>query len=85
MAKTTTAPNTETETIRDPMDDKIVLTLPRATGKEESELFVGLNGKGYRIKKGVPVSVPRPVYDIVMESELARRKQEEFREARRAR
>lgn len=68
-----------------PMTDLRTVLLPRPTGKEESELFVALNGKGYRIRKGVPVSVPRPVYDIVMESERNKRRQDEFRDSRRAR
>ena len=53
----------------DPMQDKVSITLPRATGSEEDTLFVGLNGKGYNIKRGVPVMVPRPVAAIIRERE----------------
>lgn len=52
----------------DPMSEMTTVYLPRATGKEENFIFVGLNGKGYTIMKGVPVQVPRPVADILNES-----------------
>lgn len=61
----------------DRMKELVTVTLPRATGREEDTLFVGLNGKGYNIKKGVPVRVPRPVYEILVES----RRQDERRAA----
>lgn len=53
----------------DPMKDYVTITLPRATGREEDFVFVSLNGKGYTIKKGTPVRVPRPVYANLRESE----------------
>lgn len=58
--------------------DYVTVTLPRATGKEENFIFVGLNGKGYTVMRGVPVRVPRPVYDILMESQARQRRQAEF-------
>lgn len=60
---------TENTAPYDPMKDLVRVQLPRATGREEDTLFVGLNGKGYNIKRGVAVNVPRPVYDILMERE----------------
>lgn len=58
--------------------DTIPVTLPRATGREEDFVFVGLNGKGYTIRRGVTVQVPRPVYDILTESQRQRQRQQEF-------
>lgn len=55
--------------------------LPRATGREENFVFVGLNGKGYQILRGQTVRVPEPVYRILMDAELARGRQERFMEA----
>ena len=52
-------------------NDYTTVTLPRATGKEENFVFVGLNGKGWRILRGVPVRVPRPVAQILAESLLS--------------
>ena len=53
----------------DPMKDLVEVYLPPPTGKEEKEQFVGLNGQGYQIRKGQRVRVPRPVADIINESE----------------
>lgn len=59
-------------------DDTITVTLPRATGKEEDFVFVGLNGKGYTIRRGVTVRVPRPVYEILAESQRQQQRQQDF-------
>ena len=59
-------------------NDYVSVTLPRATGKEEDFVFVGLNGKGYTIRRGVTVQVPRPVYEILAESQRQIQRQEEF-------
>lgn len=58
--------------------DYVTVTLPRATGKEEDLVFVGLNGKGYTIRRGVTVKVPRPVYEILAESQRQEQRQQEF-------
>lgn len=59
-------------------NDYVNVTLPRATGKEEDFVFVGLNGKGYTIRRGVTVRVPRPVYEILAESQRQQLRQQEF-------
>ena len=59
-------------------NDYVSVTLPRATGKEEDFVFVGLNGKGWTIRRGVTVQVPRPVYDILTESQRQQQRQLEF-------
>ena len=53
----------------DPMKDMIPVTLPRATGNEQNFELVSLNGKVWKIQKGVTVRVPRPVYAILAESQ----------------
>ena len=58
--------------------DYVSVTLPRATGKEEDSLFVGLNGKGYSIRRGVTVRVPRPVYEILAESQRQQLRQQDY-------
>ena len=58
--------------------DLVPVTLPRATGKEEDFVFVALNGKGYTIRRGVPVQVPRPVFDILNESQRQQQRQNAF-------
>lgn len=66
------------KTVYNPMQDMVNVLLPRATGREENFVFVGLNGKGYKILRGQTVKVPRPVYDILMESERAEARQAGF-------
>lgn len=56
----------------------VTVTLPRATGKEENFVFVGLNGKGYQVMRGTPVRVPRPVADVLARAEAQRRRQADF-------
>ena len=58
--------------------DYVTVTLPRANGKEEELVFVGLNGKGYTIRRGVAVRVPRPVYEILAEAQRQERRQQDF-------
>ena len=58
--------------------DYVTVTLPRATGKEENFVFVGLNGKGWNIMKGVPVRVPRAVAQILAESQRQQQRQAEY-------
>lgn len=58
--------------------DLISVTLPRASGREENFVFVGLNGKGYTIQRGVTVRVPRPVYDILAESRRQQERQADY-------
>ena len=57
--------------------DYVTVSLPRATGREEDFVFVGLNGKGYTVRRGLTVRVPRPVAEILAEA----RRQEQRREA----
>lgn len=64
----------------DPMKDMVTVTLPRATGREEGTVFVGLNGKGYNLKKGTTIQVPRPVYDILDEANRQRERQAAYEE-----
>ena len=66
----------------DPMRELVTVTLPRATGKEEDFVFVGLNGKGYTIRRGVSVRVPRPVFDILTEARRQERRQADYIRAR---
>lgn len=55
--------------------------LPR-TG-EEQELFVAVNGKAWRIRRGVEVSVPDPVAEVIANAQAADTATEAFlRESR---
>ena len=50
-------------------DDKVTLTIPAVkTTDEEPNIFVGLNGKNYIVKKGATVEMPRAVAEIIINS-----------------
>ena len=65
-------------TKQDPMQELVSVTLPRATGREENFVFVGLNGKGWTVMRGVSVRVPRPVADILAEAQRQQQRQADF-------
>lgn len=52
----------------DPMQEKVSVHIPRASG-EDQNLVVGLNGKLWIIPRGKTSEVPKPVYDIIKQSE----------------
>ena len=68
----------EKTVVSKPEQETVSVTLPRATGKEENFVFVGFNGRGYNILRGEPVSVPRPVAEILDEAERQQLRQEQF-------
>lgn len=62
----------------DPMQDYVSITLPRATGREQNFVVAALNGKVYKIMRGVSVRVPRPVAEIFWESERNKQKRDDY-------
>lgn len=53
----------DAETAR--MSELVPVKLFKDNDKYKDDLFVGWNGTGYRIKRGIPVMVPRAVADII--------------------
>lgn len=50
--------------------DKMVdVRIPRAEGKEENYRFVAVNGRCFRVKRGVKVSVPAPIAEALQHSD----------------
>lgn len=49
----------------------VKIKLPKALPGEEERVFVGLNGKCYSIARGVEVSVPQGVAQILSNAEAA--------------
>lgn len=49
-------------------DDKVMIMVPYVEG-QGTELTVGVNGVFTKIKKGVMVEVPRPVAEVIMNSQ----------------
>ncbi len=50
---------------------KVFVRLPRPAPGEEPELFVAVNGKGIRIKKGVEVEISEPFAEVLRNAETA--------------
>ena len=50
--------------------DMVKIELFKDSGKYKDDVTVGLNGKIYRIQRGVPVEVPRAVAEILDHSKI---------------
>lgn len=48
--------------------ERVRIKLFKDSGKYASDVFVGVNGVGYQIKRGVLVEVPKTVADILEQS-----------------
>lgn len=62
------------------MEKTVKVRLPKARNGEETEVFVGLNGRGYRIRKGMEVAVPEGVAEVLRNAEAAEDRNEVFLE-----
>lgn len=63
------------------MKSVVNIRLPKAAQGQEQEVFVGVNGVGYRIRRGTDVTVPLAVAEILRLSELASDANDRFLEA----
>lgn len=55
-----------TKTVREKkIEDKVTIKIPRGAKGEDNFMLVTLNGKGYRIQRGVEVEVPSAIAEIV--------------------
>lgn len=51
---------------------RVTITLPRPTSQEEQNFrLVGVNGKFYKVMKGVPVDVPAAVAEVLFNAQEA--------------
>ena len=63
----------ETKKTTDPWQDMVEITLPRHPKNEQNFQFVAVNDRRFQVpRSGKPVSVPRPVYEVLMNSAAAR-------------
>lgn len=46
----------------------VTVNVPRASAGEPQEIFVGVNGKGYRVRRGMDVEVPAAVAEVLKRS-----------------
>lgn len=69
--KAETAP-TKKPVVSDAWERMRTVFLPRAMGREQKFLLVGVNGRRYQVPRGKPVEVPEPLaerIDIMLEAE----------------
>ena len=50
-------------------EEKVEFTLFKDDGKYKDDLYVCVGGMSYQIKRGVPVKVPKSVYEAIRNSE----------------
>ena len=85
MAEKKTAAGTaaETETMGEKSAPRktVTLRLPRARAGEEDTVFIGVNGKAWRIRRGVTVEVPRSVAEVLRNSMSAEERAELYKAA----
>lgn len=48
----------------------VSVTLFKDNGKYKDDLFVGVNGKRFQIQRGVPVLIPKAVYEVIENSQI---------------
>lgn len=49
----------------------VTVNLPRPQKHEQNFVFVSVNGKNFKVMKGVPVKVPRYVAEVLLNSDEA--------------
>ena len=64
-----------------PAKTTVTLRLPRARAGQEDTVFVGLNGKAWRIRRGVTVEVPAGVAEVLKNSMSAEERAELYKAA----
>ena len=50
-------------------EERVTIQLFKDRGQYAGDKFVGVNGIGYQIKRGVPVEVPKSVAEVLAQSE----------------
>ena len=68
MAKEKEEMAKEKEEMAKEKEEMVTFQLHKDSSKYSSDVFVGINGKTWLIKRGVPVELPKPVYDVLAES-----------------
>lgn len=61
-------------------EDKVKFTLFKDNDKYSMPLFVGVNGKGYLVERGVEVEMPREVYEVIANSQKQQNAANQFME-----
>lgn len=59
-------------------DETVMIFLPKAPKTEQNFQFVCVNGRTFQVPKGKNVTVPKPVYEVLINSVYAAEKAEEY-------
>lgn len=62
----------------DVWNEMVEVRLPKAPKTEQNFQFVGVNGRTFQVPKGKSVTVPKPVYEVLMNAEKAKSEAEDY-------
>lgn len=75
-AKATVEPSTAIGS--DYWNEMVDIRLPKATNGESNFIIASVNGKAYKIQKGVKVAVPAPIAEVIEHSYMAQEEADDF-------
>lgn len=61
-----------------PFEKLVKIQLPREAKGDENYVFVSVNGRGFKIMKGVEVEVPEPVEEVLRHSNEMQQEAERY-------
>jgi len=64
----------------DPWKDMVAIKIPNDRNNN-APIPVMVNGRGYTLKRGVRIEVPRPIYDLLVDQEMNQAAQDAFIDA----
>lgn len=65
----------------DPWEIKREITLPKPGRNEDKFYLVGINDRFTRVKRGATVTVPLPVYEVLLDVLEAEEREEDYQNA----
>lgn len=73
---------TKDQIMVDPFSEMESIRLPKAPKGEPDTVYVGVNGRGYYVKRGQTVNIPKPVYEVLINSMRAEEEAESYERSR---
>lgn len=65
---------------KDPWKQMVTIRLPKATNGEANYLFAAVNGRRFKIQRGVKVEVPAPIAEVIEHSYEQQNMADEYNE-----
>ena len=69
---------TTTKAVVDPWKNMVEIKLPKATNGEPNYVIASVNGRVFKIQRGVKVEVPAPIAEVIEHSFLAQDEADNF-------